>query len=112
MRNLSVLVLMLTSFAAPLVMAAGESIDIISPVDGAKLDFKAENKMVYDVSLGTSGSHIHVYVDGEEADLLRQPKGSYTFDPLAKGKHELCLKIVNKNHTPIGVERCIKVTVE
>jgi hypothetical protein len=107
------LVLILTSFAASPAMASGENIDIVSPVDGAKLDFKAENKMVYDVNLGTTtGGHIHVYVDGEEADLLRQPKGSYTFDPLAKGKHEICLKIVNKNHTPIGVERCIKVTVE
>ena len=112
MRNLSMLVLVLTSFATPLAMAAGEIIDIISPVDGARLDSRAENKMVYDVTLGAAGGHIHVYVDGEEADLLRQAKGSYTFDPLAKEKHELCLKIVNKNHTPIGVERCVKVTVE
>jgi len=112
MRNLSMLVLVLISFAVPLAMAAGENIDIISPVDGARLDSKAENKMDYNVTLGAAGGHVHLYVDGEEAALLRQAKGSYTFDHLSQGKHEICLKIVNKNHTPIGVERCIKVTVQ
>lgn len=112
MRNLSLLMLVLTSLAAPLAMAADRNIDIISPVDGAKLDSKAENKMDYSVNLGEEGGHIHVYVDDEEMAVLRQMKGSYTFDPLAKGKHDICIKIVNRNHTPSGVERCIKVTVE
>jgi hypothetical protein len=51
-------------------------------------------------------------VDGKEAALLRQMKGSYTMETLSMGNHEICIKIVNKNHTPIGVERCIKVDVE
>lgn len=93
-------------------MAAGATIDIISPVDGARLDSKAENKMDYSITLGEEGGHIHVYVDGEEIAVLRQMKGSYTFEPLAKGKRDICIKIVNRNHTPSGVERCIKVTVE
>src|SRR3989338_8105897 len=42
----------------------------------------------------------------------RQKKGSSTLDPLMPGMHEICAKMVNKNHTPIGVERCIKVTAE
>jgi hypothetical protein len=31
---------------------------------------------------------------------------------MAPGNHQICIKIVNKNHTPIGVERCIKVEVK
>jgi hypothetical protein len=51
-------------------------------------------------------------VDGNEAGLLREMKGSFTMETLAPGNHELCLKIVNKNHTPIGVEKCVKVKAE
>lgn len=112
MRNLSMLVLILSSFSAAPAMAAGSSIDIISPVDGAKLNSKAQNKMDYNITLGSDGNHIHVYVDGKQVALLRQMKGSYTFDSLAQGKREICIKIVNAGHTPIGVERCVKVAVE
>jgi hypothetical protein len=111
MRIFPVLVFILTSFT-PLAMAAGEKVDIISPKDGTKFTSKVENTMEYEVTLGAAGGHIHLYLDGKEVALLRQKKGSYTFDTLAQGAHEICLKIVNKNHTPIGVERCIKVTVE
>lgn len=112
MRNLSMLVLILTSFAAPLATAAETKIEISSPVDGAKLDAMEQNKLDYNITLGSGADHIHVYVDGKEAALLRQMKGSYTMETLSPGNHEVCIKIVNKNHTPIGVERCIKVMVE
>jgi hypothetical protein len=38
-------------------------------------------------------------------------KGSYMIFPLDPGIREICVKVVNSNHTPIGVSRCIKVTV-
>lgn len=112
MRNLSVLLVVLASVISPLAMAAGSRIDIGSPVDGAKLDVMEQNKLDYDITLGSDGDHIHVYVDGKETALLRQMKGSYTMENLAPGKHDICIKIVNRNHTPIGVERCIKVEAE
>jgi len=112
MRNLSMLVLVLASVAAPLATAAETKIEISSPVDGAKLDAMEQNKLAYNITLGDGADHIHVYVDGEEAALLRQMKGSYTMENMSPGNHEVCIKIVNKNHTPIGVERCIKVTVQ
>jgi len=112
MRNLSILVLALACIAAPLAMAADSKIEIISPADGAKLDAMEQNKMEYDVTLGSGADHIHVYVDGKEEALLRQMKGSYTMTTMAPGNHQICIKLVNKNHTPIGVERCIKVGVE
>jgi len=112
MRNLIMLALVLANFAAPLAVAAEPKIDIISPVDGAKLDVMEQNKLDYNITPGGGGDHIHLYMDGKETALLRQMKGSYTLESLAPGNHEICIKIVNKNHTPIGVERCIKVTAE
>lgn len=112
MRNLSMLVLIFASIAAPLAAAAESKVDISSPVEGAKLDTKLQNKLDYNVTLGGDGDHIHVYVDGNQVALLRQMKGSYTLESLAQGNHEICIKIVNKNHTPIGVERCVKVTAQ
>ncbi|MGC2047401.1 MAG: Ig-like domain-containing protein [Gallionella sp.] len=112
MRILSMQLLVLASIATPLAMAAETKIEISSPADGAKLDAMEQNKIDYNVTLGNGADHIHVYVDGKEAALLRQTKGSYTMETLPPGNHELCIKIVNKNHTPIGVERCIKVEVQ
>lgn len=112
MRKLSILLLILTGFVTSLAMAADGKIDITSPADGAKLNSKAKNKMDYNVTLAGAGDHIHIYVDGEKVGLLREMKGSFTFESLAKGKREICIKIVDKGHTPIGTDRCVKVTVE
>lgn len=112
MRNLSMLLLTLTTLAAPLAVAADANIAITSPADGARLAANAQSKLDYEVTLGGGGDHAHLYVDGKETGLLRQTKGSYTLDPMTRGMHEICARMVNKNHTPIGVERCIKVTAE
>lgn len=112
MRNLSILLLTFTTLAAPLAVAAEAKIDIISPADGAKLDARAQSKLAYEVTLGGESDHAHLYVDGKQVALLRQTKGSATLDPLTRGMHEICARMVNKNHTPTGVERCIKVTAE
>ena len=112
MRNLSMLVLVLASIAASVATAAETKIEISSPADGAKLDATEQSKLDYNVTLGSGADHIHVYLDGKETALLRQMKGSYTMETLSPGNHAICIKIVNKNHTPIGAERCIKVEVE
>ncbi len=112
MRNLFMLILILASFPGSQAIAADSTIEITSPPDGAKLDAMEQSKIDYSVTLGAGADHIHVYVDGKETALLRQMKGSYTMETLSVGKHDICIKLVNKNHTPIGVERCIKVEVE
>ena len=112
MRNLSMSLLILATLAASPAVAAEAKIDITSPVDGAKLDGRAQSKLAYEVTLGGEADHAHLYVDGKQVALLRQKKGSSTLDPLMPGMHEICAKMVNKTHTPIGVERCIKVTAE
>lgn len=97
---------------APVAMAAEGSVTITSPTEGQKLDVMAQNKIVYDVVPGPRGDHVHAYVDDKEVAVLRQMKGSYTFDTLSAGKHALCIKVVNKAHVPIGVQSCVNVEVE
>lgn len=112
MRKLYIMLLILAGFSASLAMAAESQVEIISPVEGAKLDGMEQNKIVYNVTRGSGGDHVHIYIDGTEKALMREMKGSYTMEMLVAGDHELCIKIVNKNHTPIGVEKCVNVTVE
>lgn len=90
---------------------AGPKVDISAPADGARLDAKAQIKLDYDITLGADGDHAHLYVDDRRIAMLRQTKGSYMIFPLDPGMREICIKIVNSNHTPIGVARCVKVTV-
>lgn len=106
--------LLFSAFLAFVSAASAEeaSVKITSPADGAKLDAMAQNKISYEVVPGPKGDHTHLYVDGKETAILRQLKGSHTFETLSAGNHEICIKVVNKNHTPIGVEKCIKVKVE
>jgi hypothetical protein len=103
---------LVAALAAPAAFSDDASIKITAPADGAKLDAMAQNKMAYEVIPGPKGDHVHVYVDDKEQAVLRELKGSYTFETMTAGAHSICIKIVNKGHTPIGVEKCIKVKVE
>lgn len=90
-------------------LAQDASVTISSPANGGKVGTSAV-KVAYSVVPGPKGDHVHLYVDGDEVAVLRQLKGSYTIDSLKAGNHDLCIKIVDKSHTPIGVEKCVKVT--
>ncbi len=91
------------------VLAADASVTISSPADGAKVGTSGI-AVAYEVVTGPKGDHVHFYVDDQEVKVLRQLKGTYTVDSLKAGMHTLCIKIVDKSHTPIGGEKCIKVT--
>lgn len=93
-------------------IAKEPGVKILAPADAAKLASEAENVLSYEVMKGHKGDHVHVYVDGKEVGTLHKRKGDYTLKELAAGERQLCVKVVNKGHTPIGMERCIKVTVE
>lgn len=90
-------------------LAAEGSVRILQPAEGATLDAMEQNKLVYEVEPGPRGDHIHVYIDGKEVGILRERKGSYTLETLAPGRHELCIKVVNKAHTPVGIQKCVAV---
>lgn len=100
--------------AAPLAASAAGApyVRITQPADGAKLDAMAQNRLVYEVEPGPGGDHVHVYADDKEIGILRQLKGSYTLETLRPGPQTLCIKVVNKAHTPTGVQQCVKVSVE
>ena len=112
MRNLHTLILVLASLVASPAMAAETKIDITSPEDGSMVRAGMQNQVAYQFTLSGEADHAHLYVDGKMAGLLREAKGSATFDALAPGMHQICARMVNKNHTPVGVERCIRVTAE
>lgn len=92
--------------------AGNPFVKITAPKEGAKLDAMDQNKIAYEVSPGPRGDHVHAYVDGKEVAILRALKGSYTLETLSPGKRNICVKVVNKGHTPIGVEQCVNVVVE
>lgn len=104
----------LAQYGAPMMMSApadGASVTITSPADGAMLDAMAQNKVVYEVVSGPKGDHVHLYVDRKEAAILRQLKGSHALATLPPGRHDICVRVVDKGHTPIGVEQCVRVNV-
>ncbi len=108
----SLVLLLLVSFISTSVAADDPYARITFPPDGAKLDAMSQNRIDYEVNPGPRGSHIHLYVDNEEAAILRKLSGSHALESLPPGAHSLCIKVVNKAHVPIGVEQCIKVTIE
>ncbi|MDQ1315903.1 MAG: hypothetical protein QG662_2012 [Pseudomonadota bacterium] len=98
--------------ALPLAAIGQGKVTITSPAEGATLDAMDENKLVYEVDPGPRGNHVHIYVDDKEVGILRKLKGSYTLESLSSGKRDICVKVVNKAHVPIGTEGCVKVTVK
>ena len=65
----------------------------------------------YEAETGAGkGSHVHVYIDGQEIGTLPRLKGDYTLTGLVPGGREICVRIANKAHVPTGVGSCIEVT--
>ncbi|MGC2165918.1 MAG: hypothetical protein WA632_07895 [Gallionella sp.] len=88
------------------------SVTITSPADGDKFAGKAEIQVNYDITIAGDGDHAHLYVDDRRLAMLRKMNGSYLIFPQDPGVREICIKVVNSNHTPIGVSKCVKVTVK
>lgn len=106
------LLLVLGLNAAQVTLADEPSVTIKSPDDGAKLDVMEQHQLVYEVVPGPRGDHVHVYIDDVEVDILRELEGSYTLPSIDTGEHDLCIRVVNKAHVPIGIEGCITVSME
>lgn len=110
-RHLVAVAVMGLFATCPVIAQAEASVKIQSPANGATLDALDENRLVYEVEPGPRGDHVHVYVDNREVGILRKLKGSYLLESMAAGKRNICVKVVNKAHVPIGVEQCVNVTV-
>lgn len=85
-------------------------VTITSPADGATTSFREAIKLSYEAESPTEGDHLHLNVDGKRVDVIHQMKGTTDVGPLEPGKHQICLAINTKGHTPTGVEKCITVT--
>ncbi len=113
MKKFSSLALFLAAnIYMPAALAADASVTISSPANGAKISSAASVPVTYEVMPGPKGDHTHIYVDGNQKAVLMKLKDTHTLDALTKGKHDICIKIVNKAHSPIGVEQCVSVTAE
>ncbi len=88
---------------------ADPNLKILSPMDGAVVQAEKSLPVEYSIKPNPGGDHSHIYVDHEEAGILRRKKATFMLNPLPAGEHTICLKVVNKAHTPIGQETCIKV---
>lgn len=84
---------------------------ILAPADDAKLEAKQNNKLDYEIKAAPKVDHVHLFVDGDEAGMAHKLKSSFKLGRLKPGDHKVCISPVNKNHTPIGAQACITVTV-
>lgn len=85
---------------------------ITAPEDGARIAAGEAIALHYEIDRGRQGHHVHVYVDGREIATLHHPQGEYLIRKVAAGEREICIKVVSRGHTPIGLEDCIQVTAE
>ena len=86
-------------------IAAGSKIMITSPKDGDKVGDSFELK--YELSKGSHGKHVHVYVDNE------YQRGFHgTVKGLSKGEHQITIKAANKDHASVAATHTITVDVQ
>jgi hypothetical protein len=97
--------------------ANDRAVMISSPADKSKIPGTG-TKIVFDVvpaaaaaavPAASKADHVHVFVDGDRVAQLHQLKGSYAVDKLVPGKHWLCIRVVDKAETPVGLEKCVEV---
>ncbi|MGZ3789904.1 MAG: hypothetical protein ACXVLQ_15300 [Bacteriovorax sp.] len=87
-------------------------VTISSPPSGAMFGTKDKIILNYDATPGTDGDHLHLNVDGKRMDVIHKMKGVANVDSLASGKHQICLAVNTKAHTPTGAENCVDVVVK
>lgn len=92
--------------------AAVGKVTISSPSNGATYSAKEKINLNYDAIAGTDGDHLHLNVDGKRMDIIHKMRGVATVDSLASGKHQVCLEVNTKGHTPTGAGSCIDVIVK
>lgn len=97
--------LSLNAYAA----AAGGSITIESPKDGAEINANAGIVVKFKVHHTVEGNHLHFYVDNGDPTIVREWSGTITLPGVAPGKHEICIKEARVNHVLTGLEKCISV---
>ncbi len=108
-------------FALPALLLAGSatfaaepqgSITLLAPPDGAVVSISQPVTIKWEAVWGPDGNHLHVYLDDRRMDVVREAKGSDDIRILLPGKHQICLAIETRWHSPTGVQKCIAVTAK
>ncbi|MEW5972361.1 MAG: hypothetical protein AB1713_01225 [Pseudomonadota bacterium] len=92
-------------------LAQDGRVAISSPQDGATHDASKPLVVEFAADPGPRGDHVHVYVDAGKPRVVRSLKGSETISDLPPGMHDICIKLVTRDHVPTGAEDCVKVQV-
>lgn len=110
-NKIAVLMSAVLLFGTSLAFAAGASVSITSPANGAMVNAKEKMKLSFDAVPGTDGDHLHLYVDGKRVDVIHQLKGS-TEVSLMPGSHKVCMEVNTKGHVAVSPQTCIDVTAK
>lgn len=89
--------------------AAGGSVTIESPKDGATVMANKGVPVTFKVHHTANGNHLHFYVDNGDPIIVRKWQGSETLPGLSPGKHEICIKEATVDHVLTGLQKCITV---
>ncbi len=65
--------------------------------------------MAYEVTPGPGEHHIHVWVDDKRGPGIHKMKGTYILPKLSPGEHVITIKTVDKEHSPTGTEKSIRL---
>ena len=87
-------------------------IKIVSPTDRAQINAEQEYSLIYEVALGPGGNHFHVWVDDKRGPGVRDLNGTYLLPALSPGEHVITLRIVDRQHSPTGVKKSIRLTAK
>jgi hypothetical protein len=108
--NIRLLLVFFFLLACAQAYGADGNIIINSPANGATVSAQNKVFLSYEAMFGKNGDHMHLYVDGNRVDILRQEKATTDLDVLPPGKHHICLEVNTKGHVSTGVESCVDVT--
>jgi hypothetical protein len=110
--NIQPVIPLLLALACAPALAEGGKIVINSPVNGASVGANTKVLVNYEATLGASGDHLHLFLDDDRIDILRQLKGSAEVGEMKPGKHKICLTENTKWHMSTGLENCVEVTAQ
>jgi hypothetical protein len=94
-------------------LANEKSVTITAPINKSKIS-GTSTKIAFDVvpvPPMPKADHVHLFVDGERVAQMRTLKGTHEVDKLTVGRHWLCVRVVDKAETPVGLEKCVEVNV-
>jgi len=114
LKNLLMLISLIV-MSNPVWAADAGSITITSPANGAMLASGSGNKLDFNVHLGPTGNHVHIYVDDQSPIVYRDVAHcpcSIDLPSLSSGKHTIVIKEATVSHALTGVQASVTATVK